>query len=540
MKRPGLPWIPVGTGLLYAVGLAYAWLSPELERNLANFLVLILTGLVGAINLLWFLCSRRFPGRVRLGVAVLVAGAVFVLPRLVKVDGTRDGTGLPRLVWRWQAPAAAPAPPPQAAGVSTNLIDPIASSTTTTPAGVEALPDGLADTPQFLGPRRTGVLDYHGFATDWSVDAPRQLWRQPVGAGWSAFAVVGERAYTQEQRGEEEWVTCYALRTGKLLWAHVDAERFFQWQGGEGPRATPTVHEGRVFTYGGTGVLNCLEAASGRVVWKRSVLKERELANIEWGVSASPLVAGSRVIVTGGNTEGPVLFAYARDTGEPLWAAGNDRANYSSPIIATLLGREVVLSSNAGGLSVHKLEDGAVLLDYRWGNPKWPKASQPVVLPGDRVFLSAGYGMGCVLLQLRAAVEDKFEAELVWKGMAMKTQFNSAAYQDGFLYGLDDGRLACVDAATGERLWKDGRFGSGQTLLAGALILVQSEPGAVYLARAERDGYRELSRLPALSSKTWNYPTLAGRHLLVRNDREAVCYELAAANSRSSSGSASR
>ena len=148
------------------------------------------------------------------------------------------------------------------------------------------------------------------------------------------------------------------------------------------------------------------------------------------------------------------------------------------------------------------------------------------MLPGDRVFLSAGYGTGCVMLQIKAGAGNQLTATPLWKNLRMKNQFNSIAVRDGHFYGLDDGQLACVEVETGDRKWKGGRYGSGQSLLVDDLVLIQTEPGPVALAEAKTDGFQELGRLPALSSKTWNHPTLAGRYLLVRNDMEAVCYEL--------------
>jgi outer membrane protein assembly factor BamB len=314
--------------------------------------------------------------------------------------------------------------------------------------------------------------------------------------------------------------------TGKLLWIHSYPAHFFQWQGGEGPRATPTVDRGHVFAFGATGVLACLDAATGQRLWSRDVLKENNLENITWGVSASPLVVDDAVIVTGGATNGPTVLAYHRATGEPLWKSGTDKASYSSPMLATLAGRRVVLSVNAATVMANDPATGALLLDFRWTDDKWPKAAQPVVLPGDRVFVSAGYGMGALLLEIKATDDGKLVATQLWKSVRMKTQFNSVGARDGYLYGLDDGLLACLDAATGERKWKDGRYGSGQTLLVDDLVLVQTEPGAVVLVSARPDRFEELGRLNALSSKTWNHPTLAGRYLLVRNDREVACYEL--------------
>ncbi|MEP6671263.1 MAG: PQQ-binding-like beta-propeller repeat protein [Chthoniobacter sp.] len=506
-------WFLKIVAALAVVALTIIRLQPELERNFKSWLTSGVVILAALLGLIWFLFLSRFRGRTRLATAAALVVGFFGLKAMLRVDGTVNGTGMPKLAWRWSAPHA----PHLTAAQSP-------AGSTLTPS-VAALPD-VADVPQFFGLHRDGLSPFTRLAHDWNLTPPRQLWRQPIGAGWSAFAVVDGRAYTQEQRGEEEAVTCYELATGKLLWVHTNPVHFDQWQGGDGPRATPTVQEGRVFAVGATGILDCLEAESGRLVWSRDVLKENKLQNLIWGVSASPLVFDDKVVVTGGLTDGPTVLAYRRSDGERLWRAGTDKASYASPILATLAGRRVVLSFNAGSLTAHDPATGDVLLNYPWSDGKMPKAAQPIVIDGHQVFVSAGYGAGCELMEIKAGADGKLVASRVWKNVHMKTQFNSAALREGFLYGLDDGLLACVEIATGARKWKDGRYGSGQTLLAGDLVIIQSEPGPVVLAEARPDGFKELGRIPALSAKTWNYPTLAGRYLLVRNSEEAVCYEL--------------
>lgn len=515
-SRRAFPLFPLVILLLALAAWVWAASSAELERNLKGWVSMAIPLIAGILLTLWFLCSSRFAGKTRLiGLALLVFIAAG-LKMMVRVDGVVDGRGLPKLVWRWSGTARpavkGPQPLLQVEAAAQNSADPRLAQ--------------AADVPQFFGTNRDGTVPDIGLASDWNQDAPKQLWRQPIGPGWSAFAVVQGRAYTQEQRGEEELVTCYELLTGKLLWAHADKAHFTQWQGGEGPRATPTVHEGRVYAYGGTGILNCLDAITGKPVWQRRVLEENKLANIEWGICASPLIVDDKVVVSGGNTQGAVLFAYLRETGAPVWKAGDDQASYASPILATLAGKRVILSNNARALSAHDPASGAVVLDHAWGVEKWPKASQPVIISANQVFVSAGYGMGCLLLEIKVEPDGKLSATELWTSMKMKTQFNSPALLGGHLYGLDDGRLACLDITNGERLWKEGRFASGQSLLVGKNVIIQSEDGPVHLCAAQTEGFKELGKIEALSSKTWNHPVLAGRYLLVRNDREAVCYEL--------------
>ncbi len=506
-------WMPCAIGVLAAAGIGIALLIPELAYNFQSWLIASMSALAVLLELIWFFCLSRFAGKLRLAALAVFVVVIVCLAALLRLDGTVNGTGLPKLAWRWTAGR-----PQLSGGARRDSGSGKASS------GV--MWDARSDVPQFFGPRRDGIIRNAGLARDWKVAPPKELWRQPIGAGWSAFAVVGGRAYTQEQRGEDECVTCYDLLTGRLLWIHSNAVHFNQWQSGDGPHGTPSVYHGRVFAIGATGILDCLDADTGRRVWSRNVLAENNASNLTWGVSVSPLVFGDTVVVTGGEGNGPTVLAYGRLDGKPLWRAGSDKASYASPILTRLAGREVVLSCNATSLTAHDPSSGATLLDYRWADDKWPKASQPVVLEGSRVFLTAGYGYGCVMLHVTAGLDGKLVATQIWKNMRMKAQFNSVAVRGGFLYGLDEGLLACVDVSTGERKWKEGRYGYGQTLLVDDLALIQSESGEVALAEAKPDGFKELGRIAALNKKTWNHPTLAGRYLLARNNEEAVCYEL--------------
>ncbi len=215
--------------------------------------------------------------------------------------------------------------------------------------------------PQFFGPNRDGIVTNARLSHDWKSAPPQQLWRQPIGAGWSAFAVVGGRAYTQEQRGETECVTCYNLLTGRLIWIHSDPVHFSQWQSGDGPHATPTVYQGNVFTMGATGILNCLDLETGWPLWSHHVLAENDLPNLTWGMSASPLVFDNTVVVTGGQSKGPTVLAYRRSDGKPLWRAGTDKSSYASPILTTLAGWRVILSCNAASLTAHDPASGEIL-----------------------------------------------------------------------------------------------------------------------------------------------------------------------------------
>ncbi len=503
--------------IVVADGLAVAVvLQSDLLETWTRFPVAVLCVLGGIVLLaLWVLFLSGLRLRTRWALAAVTVGipvlAVVAIRQTTRWEGSINGAGVPRLVWKWE-----PLPDeslPQEVAIPTK--DPV-NLTAVAPT----------DFPRFLGAQGRNEVVNVRLARDWSAHPPQEVWRQRVGAGWGSFAVVGRFAITQEQRGDEELVICYEVPTGRARWSHAHRVRFTEKMGGDGPRATPTVVDGRVYALGATGILDCLDGASGTVVWSRDVLKERKLPNLIWGKSSSPLVLDDIVVVSGGDAPGPSLLAFRRDTGEPAWEAGADRASYASAVLARVAGARQILSVNAGSVTGHAPTDGRILWQYPWPG-EWAKASQPVPLSGDRVFISAGYGVGCALLQLTAGSDGKCRVTEVWKNKNLKTQFTNVAVRDEFAYGLDDGILVCLDLASGRRKWKAGRYGHGQLVRVGDLLVVQAESGAVVLVEATPDGHHELGRFQALDGKTWNNPVVSGEFLLVRNDREAACYHLA-------------
>jgi outer membrane protein assembly factor BamB len=330
---------------------------------------------------------------------------------------------------------------------------------------------------------------------------------------------------TQEQRGGDEAVVAYDLRTGAVRWIHTDSERYATVIAGEGPRATPTAAGTRVFTLGATGLLNALDLRTGRRLWQRHVLRENPGPDPQWGRSSSPLVVDGRVVVSVGGAGGRSLVAYDARTGAPVWHGGDDAVGFSSPFVATLAGRRQIVIFNRGSVAGHDPAAGALLWQYPWP-PHQPTVTQPVPLDGDRLLVSSGYGIGSKLLRIVAEAQGGLRPDLVWESPRLKAKFTNLVVHGGYVYGLDDGVLVCLDPATGERRWRSGRYGHGQVILADDLLLVQTEDGEVVLVRPDPAGLAELGRFAALDGKTWNPPALAGPLLLIRNDREAATYEL--------------
>ena len=363
-------------------------------------------------------------------------------------------------------------------------------------------------------------------ASDWATKAPKLLWRQPVGAGWAGFAVSGDFAITLEQRGKEEQVIAYELQTGRPRWSHRDPVLHDSPLGGLGPRGVPAIDAGQVFALGATGILNALDLRSGRLLWSRNILKDNNSAEPEWGVAISPLVHEGQVIVAAGGSPGKALVAYDRHTGEPVWAAGNGVLAYSSPVLMTLAGREQIVMLNKGTVAGHDPNTGAELWTHEVPSEQ-PRAAQPLQVSANRVLFSIGYGIGSRVFELGTTEAAGLAAKLMWATPRLKSKFANMILHEGSVYGLDDGVFVCLDAETGERRWKEGRFGHGQLILAGKHLLVHTETGEVVLVEPNPERLIEVARFRALDGKTWNPPAFAAPILLVRNDLEAAAYELA-------------
>jgi outer membrane protein assembly factor BamB len=559
-KKPRWWLAGVFTGaFLAALGVARFW--PQLE-GLTRTLVALPAALVWfLLMLLWLVALSRLPWRARLGGLALVATGIVAFVALFRYAGV-TGDLRPLFEPRWSRVAQAePTPTPPARSLApaastasepapaVELSEPApgavaaegetgsAATTADVTADAEAPASGsplpaptLAEFPQFLGPRRDGHVAV-ALEPDWAAHPPRELWRRPLGAAWSGFAISAGRAVTLERRdggkGEDrdgqDWVRAYDLATGTALWELLLGGSFSNAVIGHGPRATPAIDQGVVFAFSSLGALAAAELESGRLLWSRDAAAEAGASPPEFGYAGSPLVLGDRVIVKPGGADG-LLVAYDRATGEPVARGGSGAAAYSSVLLTELAGSPLLVSLNIDSLTGHDPDTLEERFRHPWPSPQ--NVAQPLPLGGDRLLLSAGYGVGAEAIRLVAA-GDRLAVESLWKSPRLKAKFTNVVLHEGLVYGLDDGVLVCLDPETGERRWRQGRYGHGQVLLAGDLLLVQTEDGEVVLVEPDPAGLRELGRHEALAGKAWNSPALAPPVLLVRNDREAVALELA-------------
>ena len=497
--------------------------------------ILAVPGLALALVAVVVASRGRAPGvrRAALVASVLIACGAFTLVRL----GGVEGDGRAQITWRWtptaeerllaQVVPATSEQPAAKTGDDTPLVAPPVDE----PATPRTIPatKTMRDWPGFRGPGRDGIIRDVRIETNWATSPPVAIWRRPVGPGWSSFAVAGDSLYTQEQRGDDEVVACYDVTTGKPVWMHRDTVRFYESAGGAGPRGTPTVHDGRVYTLGATGIVNALDAGSGTVVWSRNAKTDTGAPLPGWGFAGSPLVVDGLVVVA---TSGR-LAGYDAATGSPRWTHMTGGGGYSSPHLVTIEGVPQILLLSGGGATSISPADGTQL--WQLAGAEGQSIVQPALAAAGEVLVAAGdiMGMGGVGMRRIAVSHGSagWTVEERWTSRGLKPFFNDFVVHEGHAYGFDGTILSCIDINDGTRKWKGGRYGAGQLVLLPDqdLLLVLSEEGELALINATPDKFTEHARFKAIEGKTWNHPVLVDDILLVRNGEEMAAFRLSLA-----------
>jgi len=518
----------LGAIAMMALALGGTWLLKHDSMSLAWLFAYAVPVLCLAF-VIWAVATRRLATNLRhatMVATIAIACGAWLLTRQDGINGDHNAT----FGWRWSAsaeerllaqstnePAVPTATPEAAPSVATTTASPTPSpATSETP---KPTTETRAQWPGFRGPRRDGVVRGVKIKTDWSTSPPVQVWRRPVGPGWSSFAVNDDLMYTQEQRGENEVVACYKASSGQPVWSHNDKVRFFESNAGAGPRSTPTLSNNRVYAFGATGILNVLDARNGSVVWSRNVAAETNTKVPIWGFSSSPLVTGDMVIVAAAGQ----LVAYETATGNRRWLGPAAGGSYSSPQLATINGVAQVLLTSEGRLTSVALADGKQLWQHEWAANT---IVQPALIADGNVLLTSQEA-GIRRLAL-AQNSGAWSIQERWTSNGLKPYFNDFVVHKGHAFGFDGRILSCVDLNDGGRKWKGGRYGNGQLVLLPDqdLLLVLSEEGELALVQATPDQFTELAKFTAIQGKTWNHPVLVGDLLLVRNAEEMAAFRL--------------
>lgn len=384
------------------------------------------------------------------------------------------------------------------------------------------------DWPHWLGPVSNGSSPETGLLTTWPSSGPKVVFDVPGGDGYSSITIADSKAFTLLQRGKDELAIAFDAAKGTELWK-TPIGPSFRNQYGNGPRSTPCVDGERVFVQSVNGPLVCLNAKSGEIVWQKNLLKDFGGKNITWGLSASPVVADNLVLAIPGAKDAGVA-AFDKQTGALVWKTGSDKAAYASPVVVAVGGSKQAIFFTAAGLLGVSLDKGAELWRQPWKTDFDCNIMTPIVVDGDKLFVSSGEGNGCVLFQLNAAAAPKAIWESKGKKSVMINYWANPVVHDGFLYGFagefsNKVHLRCIDLKTGKTRWTEEDFGKGSVTLADGHLFITTKAGDLVLARATPEAYQEKARVKLLGDNR-TAPTLANKRLYLRDLKKIVCLEL--------------
>jgi outer membrane protein assembly factor BamB len=386
-----------------------------------------------------------------------------------------------------------------------------------------------ADWPQFLGPTRNGVSTETGLLETWPKKGPPLLWEKEVGEGYSGPVVVGDRLVLFYRIGDEDVIACFDAATGEDKWKYTYETNYRDQLGkGDGPRSTPLIAGGKVYTLGAAGQLLCLDLEKGKKVWAKALHKDYEVPRNFFGVGTSPILEGDHILVNVGGKDGAGIVAFNKDTGKEVWKATDQGASYASPVAVTIDGVRHALFFTREGLVSLDPADGTVRFSKRWRSriDASVNAASPVVV-GDTIFLSASYGTGAVFLRAK-----KDGVEEVWKNdESLSCHFETPVHRDGYLYGFhgrqeEGAKLRCIEMKSGKVRWTKEGFGCGSIIEVGGRLIILSEKGELVLAEANPEKYQEVSRASVLTGTCRAQIALAGGRLYARDDKKLACWNV--------------
>ena len=395
--------------------------------------------------------------------------------------------------------------------------------------------------PQWRGPNRDGVSDEVGLLKEWHPNGPKMLWQIPLGEGFSGISVSQGRVYTMFSKGNDEFVVCLDATDGGEIWRFRSDKNYYEGQGGNGPRTTPTIDGDLLFTISAHGKLYALNAASGQEVWSHDLQRKFGSKMPRWGFTTSPLIEGELLLVEVGGKGEKSIVAFNKNSGDVIWSSHKDKLGYSSPIAITVKEVRQIICFTGTKLVAVSPTDGTIYWQYPWKTGYDVNAATPVFIPPDKVFISSGYDKGAAVVQMRVFLspdDDRTATEQIgenqgivrikeiWKNRKMKNQFASSVLHENYLYGFDNSILKCIEADTGEEQWKSRGYGKGTLILADGHLIILSDKGKLGLAEATPTGYIGKASAKVLSGLCWTAPTLANGKLYVRNEKEMICLDM--------------
>jgi outer membrane protein assembly factor BamB len=370
---------------------------------------------------------------------------------------------------------------------------------------------------RWRGPDLNGISKEAGWQAQWPAEGPKELWKASVGTGFASFSVSRGSVYTMGNTNNTDSTFCLDARTGEVVWHHsypcpLDPKNF---EGG--PCATPTVMDGRVYTFSRKGDLFCLDVAKGTVIWSKQLNQELGLEIPTWGCASSALIEGNMVVLNMGSAG----VALDKKSGKVVWVSAKSAGAYATPVPLTIgRDRDLAILTRESLMAV-KAATGQEVWSYPWKTEYDVNAADPIVA-GDKIFISSGYNHGGSLLKTSGPAPEK-----VWENKNMRNHFDSCVLWQGYLYGPDDNGLRCLAFDTGELKWTDGGFGKGALMVADGKLVALSEKGELIIAEPTSAAFKPISRAKVLTGKCWTTPVLSNGHIYCRNAvGDVVCMDV--------------
>ena len=370
---------------------------------------------------------------------------------------------------------------------------------------------------RWRGPDLNGISKETGWQAKWPAEGPKKLWKASVGTGFASFSVSDGRVYTMGNTNDTDVTYCLDARTGQVVWHHsypcaLDPKNF---EGG--PCATPTVADGRIYTFSRKADLFCLDAAKGTVIWSKNLNRELGLGIPTWGASSSGLAEGDLVVFNLGSAG----VALDRKSGKVVWTSEKSAGGYSTPVPLAVGADRCLAIFGRESLVAVKAATGQEVWSYPWKTSYDVNAADPIVA-GDKLFISSGYNRGATLLKLGGPTPEK-----VWENKNMRNHFNTCVLWQGHLYGPDDSGLRCLAFDTGELKWTDREFRKGSLMIADGKLVALSERGELIVAEPSPAEFKPISRAQVLTGKCWTMPVLSQGHIYCRNAvGDVVCLDV--------------
>jgi len=378
---------------------------------------------------------------------------------------------------------------------------------------------------QYRGPNRNGHIPEQGVALNWE-NKPKALWKVPAGPGHSSVLVAEQTVYTLEQSGERETLFARNLSNGKEKWKVAQQTKWDDMMSGTGPRSTPTLLNGKLYTLFSNGVLCRVNAKSGKLEWETKTV-EANYEFPEWGISCSPLIWNELIILNLGGEKSAVR-AYSINDGNLVWESDlSGKGVYISSSVLTLLGEDHLLAAVEGNIAGLNPKNGKTLWEKPWkiflNNAQ---IAQPIALSKNSFLLAAGYGKGAECWNISRLTNGKYLIETSWKSKNLKAKFSNPVLKNGYLYGLSENLLVCLEAKTGELKWRGNKYGYGRILVSKDKLLILGNTGALSIVEATPDQFKEVFSEQLLSEvRCWNGPALASGYLVAMNGEELACFD---------------